>query len=206
MDVISLIIMATAVSIDGFWGGFSFGLRKIRIKPFSLLVISFMSVICTMIAMLIGYNLKDFIPIEMAKYIGAGLLILLGILTLKESHKQDEELTNEKLKLSEFRPKDLIKVLRNPLLSDIDKQNDIKPMEGTILGLAVAMDASIAAFTVSLMGINPYTTPFLFGLTHFVLIGLGNITARYSYVNRLGQKLYFLPGVILMILGVLRLV
>jgi len=205
MDLISLVLMATAVSIDGFWGGFSFGLRNIRIKLFSLIIIAFMSVICTMIAMLIGYNLKHLIPLEMAKYIGAGLLILLGVLILKESHKK-EETSNDKSNLSNFWPKDLIKVLRNPLLSDIDKQNDIKPMEGTILGLAVAMDASIAAFTVSLMGINPFTTPFLFGLTHFVLIGIGNITARHAKVNQIGQRFYYLPGVILMILGVLRLV
>ncbi|MDR7869253.1 MAG: manganese efflux pump [Tissierellaceae bacterium] len=205
MELISLILMATAVSIDGFWGGFSFGLRNIRIKPFSLFVISFMSVICTMIAMLIGYNISEYIPIEIAKFIGAGLLILLGILTVKGNKKQDKNL-NENLNLTNVKLKDLIKVLRNPILADIDNQNDIKPVEGTILGLAVAMDASIAAFTIALMGVNPYTTPFLFGLTHFILIGIGNIAAMNSIVNKIGQKFHYLPGLILMVLGLLRLV
>ena len=204
MKLISLVLMATAVSIDGFWGGFSFGLRNIRIKPFSLFVISFMSVICTMIAMLIGYNISDYIPIEIAKYIGAGLLIVLGILTVRASKNQDTIL-DEDLNLTRLTIRDLIKVLRNPLLADIDNQNDIKPMEGTILGLAVAMDASITAFTIALMGANPYTTPFLFGLTHFILIGIGNIAAMNSIVNKIGQRFYYLPGLILMILGLLRL-
>lgn len=206
MSSISLILIATAVSIDGFWGGFAFGLRKIRIKLLSLIIISFMSVICTMITMLIGYNLKHFIPLEVAKYIGSGLLILLGLFTLKESHKKEGKILDDNTKLISFKLKDLVKVLHNPLLSDIDKQNDIKPMEGTILGLAVAMDASIAGFTVSLMGISPYTTPFLFGLTHFILIGIGNVIARHNQVNQIGQRFYLLPGLILMILGVLRLI
>lgn len=205
MELISLVLMATAVSIDGFWGGFSFGLRNIRIKPLSLFIISFMSVICTMIAMLIGYNIREYIPIEMAKFIGAGLLILLGILTVKGNQKQDKTI-DDNINLKNFKLKDLINVLRNPLLSDLDKQNDIKPIEGTILGLAVAMDASIAAFTIALIGVNPYITPFLFGLTHFVLIGIGNIVAMNSLVNKIGQKFYYLPGLILMLLGLLRLV
>ncbi|MBS4538478.1 manganese efflux pump [Clostridium sp. D2Q-11] len=206
MDLISLVLIATAVSIDGFWGGFAFGLRKIRIKFLPLIIISFMSVILSMVTMQIGYNLKEFIPLASAKYIGAGLLILLGLFTLRESKKQEDSLSNDSTKISDFKPRDLIKVIRNPLLSDIDKQNDIKAMEGIILGLAVGMDASIAAFTVSLMGVNPYTTPFLFGLTHFVLIGVGNVVARHNEINQLGQKFSYLPGLILMVLGVLRLV
>ena len=206
MGLISLVLVAVAVSIDGFWGGFAFGLRKIKIKIFPLVIVSFWSVVCTMITMLIGSNLKQFIPIEVAKYIGALLLILLGIFTFKEGYKQKDQLSDDDKEPVDFNPKDLIKVLRNPLLADIDKQNDIKPIEGTILGLAVAMDASIAAFTLSLMGVNPYTTPFLFGLSHFVLIGIGNIIATHNVMNRIGEKFSLLPGIILMILGVLRLI
>ncbi len=205
MELVSLVFMATAVSIDGFWGGFSFGLRNIKIEPFSLFIVSFISVICTMIAMIIGFNIKEYIPIEIARYIGAGLLFILGIYTVNGNKKQDASL-NERFNLKDLNLMDLITVLRNPPLSDFDKQNDIKPIEGIIFGLAVAMDASIAAFTLALMGVNPYTTPFLFGLTHFILIGMGNIAARNSLVNRIGQKFYYLSGIILMILGVLRLV
>jgi len=205
MHLISLILIATAVSIDGFWGGFAFGLRRIKIKILPLVIIAFWSVVCTMVTMLIGYNLKEIIPLEAAKYIGAGLLILLGTFTLKEGYKQKQELSTNSHDLCDIKFSDLIKIIRNPLLADVDKQNDIKPMEGTLLGIAVAMDASIAAFTVSLMGVNPYTTPFLFGLTHFVLIGLGNVIARHSEINKLAEKFSLLPGIILMILGLLRL-
>ncbi len=68
------------------------------------------------------------------------------------------------------------------------------------------MDASIAAFTLSLMGVNPYITPFLFGLSHLVLIGIGNIVANHNIINRIGEKFSLLPGIILMVLGILRLI
>lgn len=208
MGLFSLIIIAIAVSIDGFWGGFAFGLRKVKIFPLSLLIISSWSILCTMIAMLVGTYLKEYISIEVAKYIGTSLLILLGILTLREGYKQKKEglQFNSDRQKYDFKIGDLIRVLRDPTLADYDKQNDIKPLEGTLLGLAVAMDASIAAFTIALLGCNPFTTPFLFGLAHFVMIGSGNLLARLSIMNHFSEKFALLPGFILIILGLLRLI
>jgi putative sporulation protein YtaF len=205
VDVFSLILVATAVSIDGFWGGFAFGLRKVKINGLSLIIISFWSIVCTMGAMLIGYNLKSIISANAAKYIGAFLLFLLGLFTLKEGYNDKKNKLQKNIEVK-FNIKDLIKVLGNPTLADFDHQNDIKPLEGTLLGIAVAMDASIAAFTVALLGFSPLTTPFLFGLTHFILIGIGNIVARNKVINAMGQKLSMLPGIILIVLAILRLV
>ncbi|MDF2672633.1 MAG: sporulation rane protein YtaF [Clostridiales bacterium] len=208
MNIFSLILLAFAVSIDGFWGGFAFGLKKVKISPVSLLIISSWSVICTMIVMFIGCSLKNIISFEWAKFLGAALLFLLGLFTLKGGYKQKKEHLECKRNFITYniKFKDLIKVLHNPLLADIDNENDIKPAEGTILGLAVAMDASIAAFTVSLLGFNPLITPFLFGVTHYVLIGSGNFIARQNVINHFSEKFSMLPGIILIALAILRLV
>lgn len=208
LNLFSLILLAIAVSIDGFWGGFAFGLRKIKISPFSLLLVSSWSVICTMIVMFIGKSLKNIISFEWARIIGAGLLFLLGILTLREGYKQKKEHLECKRNFISYDIKfrDLIKILRNPILADIDNENDIKPAESTVLGLAVAMDASIAAFTVSLLGLSPILTPFLFGLTHYILIGSGNYIARQTITGHFSQKFSMLPGLILIVLAILRLV
>lgn len=208
LSIFSLILLATAVSLDGFWGGFAFGLRKVKITPLSLLIISSWSVVCTMVVMLIGHSLKNIISFDWAKIIGSILLFLLGLLTLKEGYKQKKEHIDCRRNFLAYniKFKDLIKILRNPILADIDKENDIKPAEGTVLGLAVAMDASIAAFTVSLLGFNPFITPFLFGFTHFILIGAGNFVARQNIINHFSQKFSMLPGFILIALAILRLV
>lgn len=206
MGIISLILVATAVSIDGFWGGFSFGLRKIKMSPLSLLIISSWSIIATMITMNLGYRLQNFITLETGKYIGGALLLLLGLYTLKEGIKQRKEITSKSEEAIKLNMKDLVKIINNPILADIDHSNDIKPLEGTILGIAVAMDASIAAFTLSFFNFNPFITPFLFGITHFVLIGLGNIIARRNIIYRFAEKFSILPGIILMALGITRFI
>ncbi|KXG43490.1 manganese efflux pump [Tepidibacillus decaturensis] len=92
MGIISLILVATAVSIDGFWGGFSFGLRKIKISYLSLMIISSWSVVGTMITMVLGSKLQDYISLNIGKYIGAILLFLLGLFTLIEGVKQKKKL------------------------------------------------------------------------------------------------------------------
>ena len=204
MSLFGLILIAAAVSIDGFWGGLAFGLRKVKISFVSLLIISSWSILCTMSTMLIGHYMRNIISIEIAKYIGAGLLLLLSLYTLKEGYEHRKESRgSQKPKINIH---DLAKLIQNPLLADYDNQNDIKPMEATLFGLAVAMDASIAAFTIAIIGMNPITTPFLFGAAHFIMIGSGNIIARTNVVENFGEKFALLPGFILLILAVLRLI
>jgi putative sporulation protein YtaF len=157
-----------------------------------------------MIAMFIGHYLKNVIPMEIAKYIGALLLLLLALYTLKQGYEHRKE--NRGASKPRINLHDLTKILQNPLLADYDNEDDIKPMEGTLLGLAVAMDASIAAFTIALLGISPYTTPFLFGLAHFVMIGAGNMLARTNAIGNLGEKFALLPGLILLVMAVLRFI
>ena len=203
MSIMTLIIIATAVSIDGFWGGFAFGLRKIKINLPSLIVISIWSVVLCFITMLIGHFLKDIISFTFAKWISAILLFIIGSMALKEGINQRSKI-NIKNK-SKICLKDLFRILDNPLLADVDGENDVKPGEGTLLGLAVAMDAAVAAFTVALAGYNPFITPFLFGLTHFILIGLGNLVAMKRLIHYFAEKFALLPGMILIALGILRL-
>ncbi|MBO8127141.1 MAG: manganese efflux pump [Firmicutes bacterium] len=200
-----IIMTAIAVSIDGFWGGFAFGLRKTQIPLASLVIISAWSVICTSITMLAGHYFAKFIPLEIATWIGAGLLFAVGIMALKEGleHKKARSVdigAKPRLTLST-----LLSILRDPILADLDKENDIKPSEGTLLGLAVAMDASIAAFALALNGVNPYTTPFLFGFTHFAMIGLGNVFARHQLFSYIGDRFALAPGLILIFLAFSRL-
>jgi putative sporulation protein YtaF len=205
MGFFSLVLVAIAVSIDGFWGGFSFGLRKTKITSLSLVIISTWSIIFTMISMIIGQSIQHYVPLEFGKYLGCILLLLLGVFTLKEGLEQKEKTSSVSKEPFSFSFKDLLKILNNPILADIDHENDIKPLEGCLFGIAVALDASIAAFTLSFYGFNPYLTPFLFGITHFILIGMGNVIATNKFINSTMERVSILPGIILITIGLLRL-
>ncbi len=200
------VLTAIAVSIDGFWGGFAFGLRKTEIPATSLTVIGIWSVICTAITMLLGHYFAKVIPLQATTWLGAGLLLTVGVLALKEGLEHKKERPVEIGARPPITLSTLLNIIRNPILADLDKENDIKPWEATLLGLAVAMDASIAAFALALNGVNPYTTPLLFGVAHFVMVGLGNIVARHRLLSFVGDRFAFAPGMILIFLAIVRLV
>lgn len=78
----SLLLLAFAVSVDGFGVGVTYGIRQIRIPPRSVLVISICSGLVILLAMLIGSLIVEWIPPYLATAIGAILLIAIGVWAL----------------------------------------------------------------------------------------------------------------------------
>lgn len=77
VPVFSLLFLAFAVSLDSFGVGVMYGLRKIRIPLLSVAIISCCSGFIIYASMQIGVLMSRFVHPETARYIGA--LILMGI-------------------------------------------------------------------------------------------------------------------------------
>ena len=75
----SLLLLAFAVSLDGFGVGITYGVRQIRIPPKSIWVISLCSGLVILLAMLVGTLLIRWIPAQTASSIGAIILIGIGL-------------------------------------------------------------------------------------------------------------------------------
>ena len=73
-------------------------------------------------------------------------------------------------------------------------------IESLISGFAVGVDGAIANLSVSLMGINAFYVPVIFALMHGVMITLGVLLARTSFIKKFA-KIEFIPPVILILLG-----
>ncbi|MEY9092660.1 MntP/YtaF family protein [Paenibacillus sp. RC84] len=78
----SLLILALAVSLDGFGVGMMYGLRKIRIPLPSLAIISLCSGIIIYISMSFGVWLTRYLSPDYAGMLGAVILIGIGIWAL----------------------------------------------------------------------------------------------------------------------------
>lgn len=74
----SLLLLAFAVSLDGFGVGVTYGLRRIRIPVLSVAIIAFCSGLVVWLAMAIGSVLTGYMSPFTAKLIGAILLMLIG--------------------------------------------------------------------------------------------------------------------------------
>lgn len=209
----ALILLSIAVSLDGFWGGFAYGMRKLKITLFPLTLIALCSFVGSYIAITIGATLINYLSIQVATWAGALLIIAIGCWIIKDGvqRKNTKNLCQVELptestssKKQRYYPS-LLQVLKNPLLADLDKSGTINMPEALILGVAVAIDASVAAFALGLAGFPPLLTAFLFGLAHFLLVGLGNVLALNKLVYKISDRFVFVPGCILIIVGILRL-
>jgi putative Mn2+ efflux pump MntP len=70
------------------------------------------------------------------------------------------------------------------------------------IGLSIGLDSSVCAFTLALERHNPFITPIYFGLSHFILIWLGNIL----FNKRINNKyIKYLSPITFLILAICRL-
>ncbi|GIP38221.1 sporulation membrane protein YtaF [Paenibacillus sp. J31TS4] len=91
MHLVSLVLLAFAVSLDGFGVGVMYGLRKIRIPLVSLLIIALLSGTVILLAMQIGTWLSGYVSAETARRIGASLLMAIGLWTVYQTLTQRED-------------------------------------------------------------------------------------------------------------------
>lgn len=217
INLIYLIILALAVSLDSFGVGVTYGFRKIKIPVTSILIISFASAIMIMLSMQIGVWISYILTPLAAKWIGSLILIFVGfwaVLQVLNHQDDDEDLIKETItkkttnKILSIELKKLglvIQILKKPLKADIDRSGYISPVEASILGLALSLDAFGAGLGAALLGFNPLiTAATIAGMSGlFILLGM-RLGFWFSELGWL-QKYSVLPGLILILVGLIKI-
>ncbi|MFO1443992.1 sporulation membrane protein YtaF [Bacillus sp. Bva_UNVM-123] len=210
MQVISLLILALAVSLDSFSVGLTYGLRKMRIPVKSIAVIASCSAFTLIIAMAIGHLTIKFLSARIAESVGGIILIILGIWILYQffrPEKAKEALPQEKTIIN-FEIKSLgivINILHKPMTADFDKSGTINGIEALMLGIALSLDAFGAGIGAALLGYSPYYLAIAVAVMSslFIYMGLkvGAIFSKSSWAHRFS----FIPGVLLILIGLWKI-
>ncbi len=224
MEYLSLLALAFAVSLDSFGVGISYGLRRIKIPILSILIITSCSAVLVLLSMQLGKYLGGFIGVETANLIGAIILIAIGCwaiinLYFNRETKQDESSAETPVEEEEAETKDprpvlnieiktlglVIRILKKPTAADFDKSGTITGTEAAFLGTALSLDGFGAGIGAALMGYSPWLTAILisFLCTIFILLGL-RLGFIYSNVKWL-QRMSFIPGILLIIFGIVKI-
>ncbi|GIP33736.1 sporulation membrane protein YtaF [Paenibacillus sp. J2TS4] len=227
MLTMSLLILALAVSLDGFGVGATYGLRQIKIPVLSIVIIALCSGITILLSMQIGDWLSRLFSPSMANALGAFILIGIGIWSLYQifpkkdeakerpdsaklatseaSAAQDQE-GNEALVRIELKRMGLvIQILKTPSVADIDRSGIISPSEAALLGLALSLDAFGAGIGAALLGYNPYVTSTVIAVSSGAFLAAGlNIGLRFAGLTWM-RKMSILPGCFLIIIGIIKL-
>ncbi|WP_058303408.1 sporulation membrane protein YtaF [Gorillibacterium timonense] len=231
-SIVSLLLLAFAVSLDGFGVGAMYGLRKIRIPFLSLVIISLCSALVILLSMKLGVWLLRFIPAVMAKDIGAMILIGIGIWTVyqvsmqkdepeseasdrrkekradssvQDSELQDPETTKPLFTFEWKRMGIVIQILRTPSAADMDRSGIISPAEAGLLGIALSFDAFGAGIGAALIGYPPLMTAAIIAGTSGLFLASGlRVGYRFSGLDWI-RRVSALPGCILILMGIMKM-
>ncbi|WP_062047808.1 sporulation membrane protein YtaF [Bacillus sp. JCM 19034] len=207
VGVLSLLTIAFAVSLDSFGVGLTYGLRQMKLPWRSLLFIAGCSATSILIAMFFGSWLLSYLPTAIAEGIGGGILCLIGAWAIYQAYKPAE--TNEKSKEDEwvfkFEIKMLgivIQILRKPMVADIDNSGTITGREAMLLGIALSLDAFGAGIGASLVGMSPLWMALSVATMSALFVLLGMKSGRLFSNSLLIKRFAFIPGTLLILIGV----
>lgn len=211
MSFFYVILLGLAVSIDGFVAGMAYGLKNIRMPAISLTIIGLVTALCTAFAMVCAYMLGRLINTDLAMLIGAILLIMLGLWSLFhqyltkniQTYEVEGQVTAKKLTFSIGQL--IISIMAKPESADVDHLGVISPLEAVFLGVALGLDATVGTFGAALMGPLPLYTPVAVGIIHITCVAGGCYSASRLISDRIKRRVPYLPGALLIILGLLRL-
>lgn len=183
MTQIAALLAALAVSVEGFWSGSACGLRQARLRSRDLVVIALVSAGGAALALTGGQALHRTAPAAAAKWASAALFLAIGVTMLYEARLEGG---------------------RRPSSAGACPTR-LSGWEACALGLAAAMNASLAAFALGLAGHASGGLPLLLGVMHSALAWLGGLAGDRGLTPRLtASRLAYLPGGVLVALGLLR--
>jgi putative sporulation protein YtaF len=99
----------------------------------------------------------------------------------------------------------VIQILKQPSRADLDRSGNISAAEAALLGVALSLDAFGAGIGAALIGFTPLWTATVIAIASGSFIATGmKIGYHCSSLNWL-KRLSILPGCLLILMGILKL-
>ncbi|OLS41452.1 sporulation membrane protein YtaF [Bacillus sp. MRMR6] len=206
----SILLLAFALSLDSFSVGFTYGLRRMVLPIKSVLIIATCSAFSLIIAVSIGHALEQVFSPSVTKSLGGFILIGLGVWVLYQffrPEKEKEKVKHEKT-IVNFEIRSLgiaINILKKPMSADFDQSGTITGIEAFMLGFALSLDAFGAGIGAAMLGFSPYYLAISVAVMSSLFLILGIKCGRFFHRIDYVQKFTFLPGILLIIIGILKI-
>ena len=207
-----LLLLAVSLSLDAFAVSLAYGFRQTKIPFPSVLIIGLCSVFYFGAAVWFGEFISSFLPEKLASILGIVLMAficLYMIFSLIVKSKPEEP--HMPKTLVDFTLKSVgisIKIIRDPMLCDMDGSKSISAGEAFFLGTALSVDSISVGIGYSLTGAVNLWAPVLVGIIQFTLLTVGNIIGLQVNKNKIKHqdKLQFVSVAAMIILLILRII
>ncbi len=214
MQFLGVLLLAVSLSMDALGIGVSYGLRGIRTPWPAKIVLCITSMLVMSAAVALGSGILLFLSEEAARWIGAGMLVLLGIFIViqglsskgkKERPRKEKRETVWNIALKSFGV--TIKIIRNPASCDFDGSSHIDVFEAVYLGAALSVDSFGAGVSSAVSGMHSAAVPLTAGAVQLLFLCAGLFLGRrLKRLAKADSRVFVvLSGVLLIVLALLRL-
>ena len=210
MNIITSILLAFSGSLDSLIIGIAYGIKKIKIRFSINIIIALIVTLGTIISMFLGSILNKFIPMYICNYIGAIILITIGLFMSFNFFKEQRVLKKDEINL-QIKNKDIIEslnyddILTNNRTADTDGSGNIEVKEAVSLALALSLNNFALGLGASISGISiPLTAIFTFIFSILILI-LGLKIGNSFLSNIFGKYSGLISAIIIIAMGIFQL-
>ncbi|MDB9374760.1 sporulation membrane protein YtaF [Nodularia sphaerocarpa] len=222
-DLASVLILSIAVSLDSFGVGVTYGMRRISIGFKSLAVITLCTATTLLLAMGLGNAVSHLLPLQWAERLGGVILLGIGAIAVLNNFRSRRQQSIQKRssfpeppqtkvkpsrsRWSTWKPlRVILDIWESPIAADFDNSGDITDLEAVALGFSVSLDSFLAGIGAALMGHSIWLTTVIISGMSGCLIYLGLQLGIVLSNNRLLNRLSYLPGILLILLGLSKFV
>ncbi len=211
---ITYLVLALSVSIDSLGIGITYGIRNIKIFRSAKIILFTISILLTYLSINLGSLLSNIFSKTFTKWIGACFLILMGLWIIYQAlntKKREEETLNNISSpiIYQFMIRFLgitVKIIRNPISSDLDHSKGIDWKESIYLGLCLSIDSLCIGICSSIIGYSSFLFPILVATFQLIFLSIGRILGNKIFsISNIPENIWStLSGVLLICVGVSR--
>jgi putative sporulation protein YtaF len=199
--LLSSILLAISSNVDNFAIGVAYGVKRIRIGIFSNLIIALFSGLGTYCSMSVGAMIGRFLSVHLAKFLGSGALVLIGIWGIWDA-LQTEEQEKRKQKKTSVNELSYTTFIKEPERADLDKSRFIDVRESITLALALTINNIAGGVGAGLSGLNIPMTTFLSFILSILGIFLGYFLGEKFTSKMSGKCSGILSALLIICIGI----
>lgn len=196
-SLLSAFLFSLTSNLDNVVIGIAYGIKKIKIRISSNLLIALITTLGTLLSMTAGKLIAGFMPLYMSNVIGAFIIIVLGFYFLTQS------LLNLKCptETNELALKDVKEAAHYAETSDKDKSGDLNLKETFFVAMGLTINNLGTGIAASITGVNIQITVLFTFILSLVMMSVGRSIGHNVLGKVLGKYAPMISGILLIILG-----
>lgn len=200
--ILSALLFSLSSNLDNIVIGIAYGIKKIKIKLISNLVIAFITSAGTLLSMYIGLYISKFLPNYISNALGAGAIIILGGYFAIQSIIKLIYTSNSK----NIALKDVTDMVEYAEKSDLDNSSDISIKEAVFVAFSLTFNNLGTGVAASVTGVNIEFTVIATFIISILTIMFGEAIGNHLLGNLLGKYAPLISGILLITLGIIEFI